>query len=397
MPSVEPRGDAPSTSTSPMAAAEALAERVRAGAEQIERDRRVPLDLVRSLAAGGIFRQCVARAYGGLESDVASLIRTIELLATADGSTGWVAMIGATSGLVSGYLAPEAAEEIYGRDPAVVTGGVFAPKGKAIAVPGGYRVTGRWAFASGCEHCAWLMGGCVVFDDGAPRLLRRGVPDSRMMLFPAGDVEILDTWSVSGLRGTGSHDVTVGDVFVPEGRTVSLATERPRERGPLFQFPVFGLLALGIAAVALGVARRAIDELVDLAGGKTPTGSQRRLAERAVVQSQVARAEAGLAAARVFLLAVAEEAWRAAARDGTLTTGDRMRLRLAATHATESAARAVDLVYEAGGGTSIYASSPLQRCFRDVHVVTQHAMVGSATWELTGRLLLGLATDTSMV
>src|SRR5262249_44867562 len=150
-----------------------------------------------------------------------------------------------------------------------------------------YRATGRWAFGSGSEHCSWLLGGCVVIDGGKPVLLGRGVPDSRMMLFRASDVRILDTWTVSGLRGTGSHDLEVADVFVPAERAVSLITDRPRAEGPLFRFPVFGLLALGIAAVATGIARAAIDALVDIAGAKTPTGSKRLLGERAVIQLQV--------------------------------------------------------------------------------------------------------------
>jgi alkylation response protein AidB-like acyl-CoA dehydrogenase len=385
------------TSPSVLDAARALAPEIRAAADRIEQDRRVPPDLVGALADAGVFRLCVARAYGGLESEVAETLTVLEAVAEADGSTGWIAAIGVTTGLVSGYLAPEFAHEIYGTNPRVVTGGVFAPKGKAIAVDGGYRVRGRWSFASGCQHCAWLLGGSVVFDGDKPRLLPRGIPDSRMMLFPAAAVEIIDTWTVSGLRGTGSHDIAVADVFVPEGRSASLITDQPRESGLLYRFPAFGLLALAISAVALGIARRALDELRALAAEKTPTGGQRLLAERPTVQAAIARAEAGLRAARAFLFEAVGNAWHSAQREGLLSTEMRTALRLAATHATESAARAVDVAYEAGGGTSIYATSPLQRCFRDVHVVTQHLMVSPATWELTGRLLLGLETDTAML
>jgi alkylation response protein AidB-like acyl-CoA dehydrogenase len=285
------------------------------------------------------------------------------------------------------------AREIY--EPDTVTGGVFAPRGQALVVDGGYRATGRWAFGSGSEHCAWLLGGCVVIDGGKPVLLGRGVPDSRMMLFPAHDVRIHDTWNVAGLCGTGSHDLEVVDVFVPAARAVSLVLDRPRVEGPLFRFPVFGLLALGIAAVATGIARTAIDELVALAGGKTPMGSKRVLAERGVVQMQVAQAEAALESSRAWLRTTVAEAWDAACATGAIPVPQRTALRLAATEATIRATRAVDLMYEAGGGTAIYASSPLQRCFRDVHVATQHAMVAPSTYELTGRLLLGLDTDTA--
>src|SRR5207237_2491785 len=236
-------------------------------------------------------------------------------------------------------------------------GGACAPLGRATVVAAGDRVPGRWRFASGCEHCAWLMGGSVVLDGGQPRLLPSGMPDNRLMLFPAAQVRIIDTWDVAGLRGTGSHDIAVEDRFVPAARSLSLIADRPRERGPLYAFPVFGLLALGIAGVALGIARRAIDELARVAAGKTPTGSRRVLAERSVVQAQVAEAEAGLGSARAFVFETVESAWQAAKAEGVLDVRRRALLRLSATHATLAAARTVDLMYHAGGGTAVYASS----------------------------------------
>jgi alkylation response protein AidB-like acyl-CoA dehydrogenase len=377
-------------------AARALCPEIRTRADEIEHGRRVPLDLVRRFADAGVFRMGIPRDLGGHETNVATMLDLIEEVARADGSTGWVVMIGVTSGLVSGYLPLDAAREIYG--PAdVVTGGVYAPRGEAVVVEGGYRARGRWAFGSGSEHCAWLMGGCVVSENGTPRTLGRGIPDSRMLLFPARDVRILDTWNVAGLRGSGSHDFEVADVFVPAARTVSLISDRPQSDGPLFRFPIFGLLALGIAAVATGIARTAIDELIRIAGGKTPTNSRRLLGERPAIQMQVAEAEAALESARSWLRTVVAAAWEAARSTGTISVAERTALRLAATDATIRAAKAVDLMYDAGGGTSIYAGSPLQRCFRDVHVATQHAMVAPATYELTGRLLLGLDTDSAML
>jgi alkylation response protein AidB-like acyl-CoA dehydrogenase len=381
---------------SPLAAVQALVPAIRERGDAIERERRVPLDLVARLADAGAFRMCVPRTLGGGEVDITTLLDVIETAAGADGSTGWIVMIGATSGLISGYLDPDVAREIYGR-PDAITGGVFAPRGEAVVVDGGYRARGRWAFGSGSEHFGWLMGGCVVVDDGKPRLLGRGIPDSRMVLFPASDARILDTWTVSGLRGTGSHDFEIADVFVPATRAVSLITDQPREEGPLFRFPVFGLLALGIAAVATGIARTAIDALVAIAGAKTPTGSKRLLGERAVIQMQVAQAEAALESSRAWLRATVADAWEAARTTGAISVERRAALRLAATEATVRATKAVDLMYEAGGGTSIYATTLLQRCFRDVHVVTQHAMVAPSTYELTGRLLLGLDTDSAML
>jgi alkylation response protein AidB-like acyl-CoA dehydrogenase len=373
-----------------------LEPRVRAAAEPAESARRLPPDLIAALAATGVFRLCVPRALGGAESDPRRLVEAIETVASADGSAGWCVMIGTTSGVISAYLPVDEAAAIYA-DPRLVTGGVFAPSGKAVAVDRGFQVSGHWAFASGCEHCQWLMGGCVVFDGDTPRLLPGGAPDTRLMMFPASAARVLDTWNVSGLRATGSHDIAVSELHVPAARAVSLITDRPRYPGPLFAFPVFGLLALGIAAVALGIARRAIAELIALAGAKTPQGSRRRLNERAMIQVGVAQADATVRAARALLFAALEESWQGATTAGRISMDQRGRLRQAATHATWSAAQAVDLMYNAGGGTSIYATSPLQRCLRDVHVVTQHMMVAPATWELIGRLLLGLESDTTML
>jgi alkylation response protein AidB-like acyl-CoA dehydrogenase len=217
------------------------------------------------------------------------------------------------------------------------------------------------------------------------------------MMFPRSEVEIVDTWNVSGLRGTGSHDIAVHDVFVPAGRAISLTLDRPRRGGTLYAFPVFGLLALGGAAVATGIARHAIDELGSLASTKTATLQRRRLAERPVVQAKVAEAEALLGSARAFLREAVARAWESAERGGEIALTDRARLRLAATHATATAARAVDLMYTAGGGTAIYAASPLQRCLRDAHAVTQHVMVAEPTYELVGRVLLGVDADTAQL
>jgi alkylation response protein AidB-like acyl-CoA dehydrogenase len=216
-----------------------------------------------------------------------------------------------------------------------------------------------------------------------------------MMIVPAADVEFLDTWHVSGLSGTGSTDFAIRDRFVPNKHAAGFGVDGPLER-PLYQFPQFGLLAMGIAAVALGLARAAIEELVDLAGGKKPSGSARPLASRAAAQSEVARAEATLRSARAFYYEAIETAWQEA-HEGSLSTASRRDIRLATTHATHASAEAVDRMFHLGGGTSVYRTSPLQRIFRDVHVATQHMMIGPSTYELTGRLFLGLDTDVAML
>jgi alkylation response protein AidB-like acyl-CoA dehydrogenase len=378
-------------------AAQALAPQIRDAAAAIERDRRLPLALVTAMAEAGFFRMLIPAKFGGGEVAVATMIRVIEEVAKADGSAGWCVMAAGSTAVISAYLEEDAARHIYGSEALVVTGGVFAPKGQALVVEGGYRVTGRWPFGSGCEHCTWLLGGCVTIDNGTPHLLPNGTPDIRMMIFPASQCTVIDTWSVAGLRGTGSHDIAVTEVFVPQQHAVSLITDTPRQPGPLYAFPVFGLLALGIAGVALGMARGAIDTLVALANDKTPTGSRRLLSERAVVQMYIAQAEALLRAARAFLFETVNALWTSVVAGGQITLEQRALLRLAATHVASSAAQAIDLMYQCGGGTSIYTTSPLERYFRDIHAVTQHLMVAQPTYEVIGRIFLGLKTDSSML
>jgi alkylation response protein AidB-like acyl-CoA dehydrogenase len=374
-------------SDSVLAEVRSLAPSVAARATEIEAGRRLPLDLVERMASAGLFRLCVPKSLGGCEAEVATLLEAVETLSAADGAAGWCLMIGATTGLLAGFLPEAAAKEIYGRDPDVVTGGVFAPRGEARAVDGGYRVTGRWPFASGCEHCAWLAGGCTFGDGTAPR----------MLFFPASDLEIVDTWTVSGLAGTGSHDMVVDDVLVPAGRDVAVGVTEPTASGPLYRFPIFGLLAVAVAAVGLGIARAAIEELRELAGVKTPTLARRRLAEQPITQVELARAESTLLAARASLYDTVGDAWEVAAHEQEPAIDLRVRLRLAATHAARTSASVARAMYDLGGGSSIYATNALQRHFRDAHVVTQHMLVAPATYSLTGRLLLGLPTDSGML
>lgn len=346
----------------------------------IESERKMPPSAVDALVRAGVFKLCVRRAYGGMEADPRTMAGVIEAFAQVDGSAGWCAMIGATSGLMSSYLAPEIAQEIYGAPDATACG-VFAPFGRATAVPGGYRVTGRWPFASGCEHAAWRMGG--VFADG-------DVTEVRSVIFRADETSIVDTWNTSGLRGTGSHDLEVTDVFVPAARTFSMVRDRPRDGG--YELPFFGVLASGVAAVGLGIARAALDEVIALVKEKKLPGGKKPIASRELVQIEIARAEARLGAARALLFAALGDA--VAGGDAVLP---RARLRLAACHAATEAAAVTSVAYDTGGGSAIYARHPLQRQFRDAHVVTHHIMVSSTALATAGRILLGVETETSML
>jgi alkylation response protein AidB-like acyl-CoA dehydrogenase len=282
------------------------------------------------------------------------------------------------------YMDERLAAEVY--SPAgAITCGVFAPLGRAVRVPGGFRVSGRWPFASGCEHAQWRMGGVVFYDGDRPELLPNGTPHPRSILFRAAETTILDTWDVSGLRGTGSHDLEVRELVVPAERCFSLVVDEPRGSTAIYQLPLFGVLGAVIAAVMLGIARAALEVFVELARVKHPSGGQRTIAHRESIQLDTARAEAKLRAARLLVLE--------AAAAGDRSLGTRTGLRLAACHAAAESAAAVDLVYNAAGGTAIYSSHPLQRHFRDVHVATQHMMVGTGVMALVGRSLLGLDID----
>ncbi|WP_224247626.1 acyl-CoA dehydrogenase family protein [Hyalangium gracile] len=378
-----------------LATARQVAPRISARAEEIESARKLPEELARELAQAGFFRMFIPEAYGGLELHPARSIEIIEELSRADGSTGWCVMIGAATAMVSAWLPESSARAIY--EPSeTITGGVAAPIGRAERVEGGYRVSGRWGWASGSHHCQWLMGGAVVTQGGKPQMTPRGLPEMRTLVFPAKDAVLHDTWHASGLCGTGSCDIEVKDLFVPTEYTLSLLGERPRVAAPLYGFPTFGLLGVGLPAVALGIARRALDEFTTLANQKLMMPSRKPLASRPAAQQTVAEAEGLLRSARALLYEAVHQAFDAGARN-EVSLRTRADLRLSYTHATRTSARVVDMVYELAGGPAVFRTHPLQRCFRDVHVATHHAMVAPPTLETIGTVLLGVEGETAML
>lgn len=365
----------------PVDSARDLASLAARTARQADTDRRLTPELAGALRESGLLRMLVPAALGGGEATPMGMVAAVEEMARADAAAGWCLAVAATSGVLGAYLPEEQAHEVFG-DPGGWVGGVFAPKGRATpAGDGRLEVSGRWAFASGVDHCDWLMGGCVVQDEDAA--------GPRLALVPAASARVLDTWDVAGLRGTGSHDFEVESVTVPYARTVSLTHDAPQSGGPLYAFPVFGLLALAIAAVGMGIARGAVEDLVELAGGKVPSMATRKLAEHPDTQIRLARAEARLRASRALVEAEVAEAWELALATGEVAIERRAGLRMAASHAMGTAAGVVDEMYALAGGSAVYAQSPLQRRFRDVHVATQHMLVNPSTWEFAGRVLLG--------
>jgi len=376
-------------SSDPIEVARALAPRIRASADDIEQARQLPDWLVRELRDAGIFRMYLPRALGGLEADPLTMMRAIEELACADGSTGWCVMIANQNAYFTTSVEAEAAAEIGGPDTIVASSA--KPAGRAIAVDGGYSVSGRWPYASGVTHATWVFGNCEVYDGETPRVGENGRPVVRAVWLPASAVEVLDTWRTTGLRGTGSHDFAVVDVFVPERRSFRFFLEPPRLPGPLYRVPALMWALQG--SHALGIARRAIEALVELAAGKTPAFTSTVLREQQHAQEQVGRATALVAAARLYLEDATRGLWDTVAAGDEPTMAQRACVRQAAGHAASSAREAVALMYQTGDSSSIHTALPLDRCWRDVTTAATHVGVRDRGFLAAGRLTLGLELD----
>lgn len=371
-------------------AARALRPQIQAAAEEIERERRLPLPLVQAMKDAGIFRMPMPRAWGGPEVDPLTQVRIVEELSAADPSVGWCAMIGSDGGYFSAFLEDGVGRALY-PDLDLVTGSSTRPTGRAVVTDGGYRVGGRWVFSSGCQHSTYLVANCFVFDeDGGQRFLEDGEPESRLCFLPAERCEILDTWTTTGLRGSGSHDFAAEDVFVPAEQTFSLFSPGSlpiRREGPLYAFP-FMFIVNG-AGVPLGTARAAIDAFVELASGKRLLGGT-GLRDEAWARSAVARAELLVGGARGYVFDALGDFWETLLKGDTPTLRQRARFRLTLAGTSALCVEAVDLMYQAAGGSSVYATNPLDRLFRDAHTVHQHITSSPKVFEVAGQMLLGL-------
>ncbi len=368
-------------------AARALGPQIRAAIEEMEQGRRLPAAIVQAMQQAGAFRMTMPREWGGPEADPLTQVRIVEALSTADGSVGWCSMIGSDGGYFTAFLDQAVAHEMY-PDINAVTATVLRPSGRAVAVKDGYRVNGRWKFASGCQHSTWIANACAVFEGTTPRLNKRGNPEVLVCFMPTPECEIIDTWTTTGLRGTGSHDVEAKEVFVPTERTFNLAKPVSRRQSSLYALP--SLFLSNLPGVPLGIARSAIDTLIELVGQKPVMFGTNVLCEEAHIQAAVAQAEALLGSARSYLFEVMGDLW------ATLCAGDppsprqRAGYRLGMTHLTASCVRAVALMYKAGGGSALYAGHPLDRHFRDIHTLNQHVVVSQKTYQSAGRMFLGL-------
>jgi alkylation response protein AidB-like acyl-CoA dehydrogenase len=383
--------------TKPMAdvvtAAIDLASRIRATREELETSRRLPPSLAQALAEAGLLQLHLPRSMGGPELPPLTAFRAIEELSKADGSVGWCAMIATATSLFVGWLRPEVGRELFGKPPDVRIAGSLRPEGKAYPIDGGYRVRGRWDFASGIDHANWLLCTCAVMDGDEARRTSAGTPEIRHLLVPIGAATIDDTWLVVGMCGTGSHDFLVDDVFVPTRYSFSFA-EPSGQRGALYQ-PRLLLVVAWTSTVgnALGIARGAIDAFIELAAGKGSTSSTTLLRERPLVQTRVAEAEAILGAARAYVIDAVGTAWESVCADQHDPSRDIAQARLAITHGMHEAVRAVDLIFHAAGTNALYRKYPLERYFRDVHAAVQHAAGLPGHYESAGKVLLGLRPE----
>ena len=363
-----------------------LADQFKPRAADFDRARKLDQDASDAMAEAGFYRLFVPEHLGGLEASPVVSAQIFERLAQGSAACGWVAFIAATSGSTLGSIPEETARAIFSH-PNTMVAGVFAPSGQASVDAGQVTVNGRWQWGSGTQNADWVLGGCLVDNGGE-------TSSQHMVLMPTSEIQFLDTWHVSGLQGTGSTDYEAVDLNLSDGHIVGYGGHRPPRR-PLFQFPQFTLLAIGIGAVALGIARAAIDELVQLAQSKRRINSTATLADRAHSHMEVARAEATLRSARAFYFQSIEAAWSVAQSGDKVSVDQRRDIRLATTHAVEASIKAVDAMYTLGGGSAVYADSPLQRHFRDVHMTSQHIMVAPSTLETVGRLYLGVEAQTA--
>jgi alkylation response protein AidB-like acyl-CoA dehydrogenase len=377
--------------------AEALTPRIAEASDEIERERRLPAPLLAAMLEAGLFRLLLPRSLGGAELDPPTFLRAVEAIAKADGSTAWCLCQNNVCALVAAWLPLTSAREMFDDPQAILAWG--PGPARAIAIAGGYRVTGSWSFASGGRHATWLGAHCPVYEaDGTPRLSPAGAPIERTVLFPAGAAPMTDIWRVMGLRGTASDAYSVTDLFVPDA--FALIRDDPatrREPGALYCMTTNTLYACGFACIALGLARSLLDALVALAREKTPRGYASKLRDSAVVQSEIGASEARLRGARAYLMATIGEVWAEIQRANRLSLDQRIALRLAASHAVHEAIDVADTAYHAAGATAIFDRNPFERRFRDIHTVGQQVQARRSHFETVGRLILGLETDLQFV
>lgn len=380
------------TSRDHLSAARALEPLVAASRDRFDLDRQLPTPLVDAMASAGLFRMWLPKAIGGTETPPVEMLTVLEEMGRQDGSAGWCTAIPGGYARLAGAMDEDAAREVFDTGHGALVGSLN-PTGKAVIVPGGCRVTGRWSYGSFLDHADWVLGNCIAEDETGPRKASDGTPDFRLFLAPRAAVEIIDLWHTGGLRATGSNDYQVSDLFVPDRFMIPFPGfhPTPRQPGRLFDIPLPSTFVCCIAGVMLGIGRAAIDELIRLAATKTTAGAGPVLRDRPLVQADLARAEALLRSGRAFLFHELGAMTDDADAGRPITMERRGLVRLAAVTAGQNAIQAVNLVHQLAGGAAIFQNSRLDRCLRDIHVAGQHVVMSPQNYLVPlGRVFFGL-------
>jgi alkylation response protein AidB-like acyl-CoA dehydrogenase len=367
---------------------------IREHSADAERERRLPAAVANAMRDHGLYRMWRPKAFGGYETDPMTAFQVFEEVSRIDSAAGWNLQLSCGVDAFGPWFADQGAQEIFGAADAIFAVAFF-PARRAVPVDGGYRVTGRTPFVSGVDHCWWVVGLANIFENDALRLWDNGAPVTIITACPIGEATIVENWRTLGMRGTGSHDVVMSDVFVPARHTTLLVPlDKPGSayEGPLYRFTAWAAIA-ALSTVATGTARAAIDDLIELAGKKSPAYTAKPLKDRSIVQAQIGRAEATLGAARAYLYQSLQETWNEAVTGRVIDMPHKIRLQLAATHAVTAAAEAVDLVHAAAGTTGIREEHRFERYFRDVHTISQHGFISPGRFESVGQLLLGVPVE----
>ena len=373
-----------------VAAAKRIAPLLIEDAEAGEQARSITPRVVRAMQDAGAFRMTMPKALGGLEADPVTQYEVIEALSIADGAAGWVAMIGSDAGYFAGRIPFALAKELF-PDPDLLSAGVSTPSGTAERVEGGYRVKGRWAFASCCRHATWFKGACVVTQAGQPVLGAGGRPETCTAVLPIEEVEIVDNWHTTGLCGSSSNDIAVHDVFVPERRVVGNAmsgAEAALPPGPLYVY--WMMLMCNVAGVPMGIARHAIDEACAIANGKFAYGTRNLIRDDLLVQARIGRAETAWQAARAFIVETVDELWQTLLAGDALSLGLKSRFRQCNLHGFHVALEVTQSMYGLAGSTALYRPHPLERALRDQTVAANHLLIRENAYAEIGRVSLGI-------
>lgn len=367
--------------------ARALAPLIAQEADEIERTRRLTQPVVSALIENGLYRALLPQSLGGTEAPPEIFMQMLEEVAKADASTAWCLGQCSVCAMTAAWLDADAAREIFARPTDILAWGAIA--NEVHAVPGGYRATGRWNFASGSRQASWLGAHVQVVEaDGTRRRGPGGALEIRTILFPASSATMYDVWDVIGLKGTGTDSYSVDNLFIPE-KFAALRDEPTalREQGQLYRLPTNLVYAQGFAAVSVGVARATLDAAIELSRGKTPQGLK-AMRENNAVQGQIGRLEGNLRAARAYLYATTREVWGDLTRSGTVTEEHRMALRLATTWTIHQATAVVDVAYHMAGATAVFSANRFERRFRDMHAIAQQLQARDSHYEDVGKAIL---------